>query len=142
MKLRIDRTCAMKRFMLFSFLGFLILLASVKPVDGHELGIKAGVSHSRVGIYGEIPWITFKAIQDFSTGICLSLDIFGDRIGLQPEVNYTIKGFGVREMDGAEEIFSKYKISYLEFPVLVYHKIPLRGKIKPKLFMGPYLGLP
>ena len=132
----------MKRITLLSFLGFMILPTIVKPADCNELGFKAGISHSRAGISGEIPWMTFKSIQDVSAGVYFSLDIFGERLGLQPELNYTIKGFDAREMDGAEEVSSKYKISYLEFPVLVYYRIPLHGNLRPRLFFGPYLGLP
>lgn len=132
----------MKRIALLIALGCFLLLILGKPADGQEVGIKAGISHSRAGFSEEIPWITFKSLQEFSIGLYLSLDLFTDRLGLQPELIYTIKGFDAREIDEAEEISSKYKVCYLEFPVLFFYKVPLGRNIESRLFFGPYLGLP
>jgi hypothetical protein len=104
------------------------------------LGAKFGLARSRADISQDIPGITYGSMNDMAAGISLSIDIIGGQLGLQPEVNYIIKGFDVREMDQGEDISSKYKISYIEVPVLVYYKAPLKGKIIPGIFFGPYVG--
>jgi hypothetical protein len=109
----------MKRALILLLLCF-ILLFSGNPLGSQELGAKFGLARSRADISQQIPGITYQSMNDFSAGIFLSLDIIGGQLGLQPEINYIVKGFDVREMDQDEEISSKYKISYIEVPVLVY----------------------
>jgi hypothetical protein len=43
-------------------------------------------------------------------------------------------------MDRGEEISSKYLMSYIEIPVLVYYQAPLKGRFKPGVYFGPYIG--
>jgi hypothetical protein len=117
-----------------------VLLISGNPLDGHEIGVKFGLARSHADISQEIPGITYGSMNDIAAGFFLSIDVIGGRLGLQPEVNYIIKGFDVKEMDQGEEVSSKYKISYIEVPVLIYYKAPLKGKIKPGVFVGPYVG--
>lgn len=118
----------------------LVLLSSGNPLDGQELGAKFGLARSHADISQEIPGITYQSMNDISGGIFLSINIIGGRLSLQPEVNYIIKGFDVKEMDQGEEVSSKYKISYIEVPVLIYYKFPLKGKIIPGVFVGSYVG--
>jgi hypothetical protein len=132
----------MRRYTLLLVWGLIQLLTSGSGLQGQELGLKAGISHSQAAVSGEIPWITFKPLQDLSAGFYLSLELFEGRLGVQPELNYTIRGFDAREMDQGEEISSKYKISYLECPVLIFYLFPLKGKIRPRIFGGAYLGFP
>lgn len=122
------------------FLISIVLLAFSGPLNGQELGAKFGLARSRAGISQEIPGITYGSMCDFAAGVFLSIDIIGGQLGLQPEVNYIVKGFDVREMDQGEEVSSKYKTSYIEVPVLIYYKAPLKGKIKPGVFFGSYVG--
>jgi hypothetical protein len=117
-----------------------VLLSSGNPLDGQELGAKFGLARSHAVITQEIPGITCKSMNDIAGGIFLSIDIIGGQVGLQPEVNYIVKGFDVREMDQGEEVSSKYKISYIEVPVLIYYKASLKGKIIPGVFFGSYVG--
>jgi len=97
---------------------FLLLLCSALLFPGNslgaqELGAKFSLARSHADISQEIPGITFQSMTDFSAGIFLSIDLIGGQLGLQPEVNYIVKGFDAREMDQGEEISSKYKISYI-----------------------------
>jgi hypothetical protein len=117
-----------------------VLLSSGNPLGGQELGAKFGLARSHADISQEIPGITYQSMNDIAGGIFLSIDIIGGQVGLQPEINYIVKGFDVKEMDQGEEISSKYKISYIEIPVLIYYKAPLKGKIIPGVFVGPYVG--
>lgn len=124
---------------------FLLLLCVVflvlgNPLESQEVGAKFGLARSHADISQEIPGVTFQSLNDFSAGIFLSIDIIGGQLGLQPEVNYIVKGFDAKETDQGEEVSSKYKISYIEVPVLIYYKAPLKGKIKPGVFVGPYVG--
>jgi hypothetical protein len=73
-------------------------------------------------------------------GSFVSLFFIGDRFGIQPEINYAVKGFDVLEEDIGQEISSKYKVSYVEIPVLIAYRIPLRGRFEPGLVFGPYFG--
>ena len=122
------------------FLISVVLLSFGGPLGSQELGAKFGLAHSHADITQEIPGITYQSMNDFSAGVFLSIDVIGAQVGLQPEVNYTVKGFDVSEMDQGEEISSKYKISYIEVPVLIYYKAPLKGRIIPGVFVGPYVG--
>ena len=117
-----------------------VLVFSGNLLNSQELGAKFGLARSHADISQDIPGITYGSMNDMAAGISLSIDIIGGQLGLQPEVNYIIKGFDVREMDQGEEISSKYKISYIEVPVLVYYKAPLKGKFIPGVFFGPYVG--
>ena len=130
----------MIRRVLVLLLVCFVLLFSENPLGGQELGAKFGFVRTRVHISQDIPGITYQSMNDFAAGIFLSIDIIGGQLGLQPEVNTIIKGFDVKETDQGEEVSSKYKISYIEVPVLVYYKFPLQGKVKPGVFVGPYVG--
>jgi hypothetical protein len=116
------------------------LLSFGNPLEGQELGAKLGIARSHAAISQEIPGATYRAMNDLAAGIFLSIDVIGGQVGLQPEFNAIVKGFDVREMDQGEEVSSKYKISYIEVPVLIYYKPPFNWKIKPGVFVGPYVG--
>lgn len=130
----------MKRRLLFVLLLWVTLLFFINPLECQELGAKLGVARSHASISQEIPGIDFQSMIDFSGGLFLSIDIIGGQLGLQPEINYIVKGFDARETYQGEEVSSKYKVSYIEVPVLIYYKAPFKGKIKPGVFVGPYVG--
>lgn len=130
----------MNRRILFLFLLCATFLFLMSPIECQEVGIKFGLARSHADISQEIPGVTFRSMTDFSASIFLSLDLIGGQLGLQPEVNYTVKGFDAKEMDHSEEVSSKYKISYIEVPMLIYYKAPLKGKFKPGVFVGPFVG--
>lgn len=117
-----------------------LCLSGLDPLCGQDLGVKFGLARSHANISQQIPGITYRAMNDIAAGIFLSMDIIDGQLGIQPEVNYIVKGFDVREIDQAEEVSSKYKISYIEVPVLIYYKPPLRGRVKPGVFVGSYVG--
>jgi len=116
------------------------LLSIGNPLDGQEFGARFGLARSHAAISQEIPGATYRAMNDLAAGIFLSFDVIGGQLGLQPEVNYIVKGFDVRETDQGEEVSSKYKVSYIEVPVLFYFKPRFDWKIKPGVFVGPYVG--
>ena len=105
-----------------------------------EWGLKAGIIRSKANFSRDLPYITVESLNAFSVGSFLSLFFIKDRLGIQPELNYSVKGFDIVEEDLVEKISSKYKISYFEIPVLIAYKVPLKGHIKPGLVFGPYIG--
>ena len=66
---------------------------------------------------------------------------FGNVVVLQPEVLYSQKGARQRVEFLDEVVKVWYKVNYLEIPVCVKLMIPVRGKVKPNLSLGPYFGL-
>jgi hypothetical protein len=105
-----------------------------------EWGLKVGMMHSLSNISRDLPGISWEPIHAFSCGSYLVLFFIENHLGLQPEIHYSIKGFNARETDQGQEIFSKYKISYIEIPLLLSYKLPLRGRVKPGVVIGPYFG--
>ncbi len=128
-----------KRLFLVCALGGVLFLNGAQLVC-QEPGLKLGLVRARADIARGIPGITWGPIHEFSAGLYLSVDIAGGQLGLQPEVYFVTKGFDALENARGEEVSSKYKISYVEVPVLAYWKMPLKGRLRPGLFFGPYFG--
>jgi hypothetical protein len=131
----------MKSKILFLFVLGVLFIFFGTQLFCLELGLKFGISHSQASLSRELPGITIGTIDEFFIGSYFSHFFIGDQLGLQPEINYTVKGFDVLEMEGEQEISSKYKITYIEIPVLISYRFPLRGRVKPGLVFGPYFGL-
>ena len=109
-------------------------------LECQEPGVRFGLVRAHGDISRGIPGITWGSIGELSVGLYFSIDILGGQLGLQPELNFLTKGFDARETDQGEDVSSKYKISYVELPILVYWKLPLKGRLRPGLFCGPYFG--
>ena len=105
-----------------------------------ELGFKTGIMRSKAELSRDLPGIQIGTINEFHIGSFLSFFFIKNQLGFQPEIHYSIKGFNVLEADFGQEISSKYKITYIEIPLLISYKFPLKGKIKPGIVFGPYLG--
>jgi hypothetical protein len=99
-----------------------------------EVGVKLGLSKVDVGFSQEIPGMEFSSRSEFIAGAYFSLNLF-KTLTIQPEVYYVKKGANSTEGDE----FSEWEFSYLEFPVLLKVKIPTKSRIKPGVFMGPYV---
>lgn len=122
-------------------LGVLILLVGSQIFASQwEFGLKAGMIRSKAGISRDLPYITVGPINELTLGSYLSYFFIKDQLGLQPEINYSVKGFDVLETDRGQKISSKYKISYIEIPVLISYRFLLRGRFKPGLVFGPNFG--
>jgi hypothetical protein len=105
-----------------------------------EFGLKAGIVRSKAHFSRDLPYITLEPIDEFCFGSFLSFMFVGKNLGVQPEINYSVKGFDVVETDQGQTISSQYKISYIEIPVLISYRFPLKGRFKPGLVFGPYVG--
>jgi hypothetical protein len=121
---------------------FLIFLLSGFRLYSHELGIglKTGWSQSKADIIRVLPGMTFAPLNEYSFGTFLSFSLIGDRVFFQPEINYSRKGFVTLETDRHQEIDSRYRIAYIEIPLLIGYIVPLKGRLRPGLFFGPYFG--
>lgn len=126
-----------KTFVLYAFI---LLLGSLLFSSEWEFGLKAGVARSKAGFSRALPYITMEPLNELSFGPFLSCFFIGNQLGIQPEINYSIKGFDAVETDQGQKVSSKYKISYIEIPVLISYRFPLKGRIKPGLVFGPYFG--
>jgi hypothetical protein len=142
MKIVQKRGLAKKKILLILLGGCMFLSISENCLFSQELGAKAGIVRSHANISGFIPWLEFQPINEFSAGIYFNYDVIGGQLGFQSEINYVIKGFDAVEQDLGETISSKYKIQYLEIPLLITYKVPLKGRIKPGVVFGPYFGIP
>lgn len=142
MKVRYERGFAMKKLPWILLLWSSILLFSGNCLFSQELGVRAGIVRSHANISGLIPWMDFRPINEFSAGIFFSFDLIGGHLVLQPEINYAVKGFDAVEQDLGESISSIYKIHYVEIPLLLCYKLPLKGRIIPGVLFGPYIGFP
>lgn len=120
--------------------AFILIVGSQIFASQLEWGLKAGIVRSKASFSNDLPYITVESLDAFSVGSFLSFFFIEDNFGIQPELNYSIKGFDVVEEDLGETISSKYKISTIEIPVLIVYRLPLKGRIKPGLVFGPYVG--
>lgn len=117
-----------------------LLAASQIFASDWEFGLKAGMVRSKASFSRELLYITLDPLSELCLGSFLSFFFIKDQFGLQPEINYSVKGFDVGETDQGQDISSKYKISAIEIPVLIAYRFPVRGRLKPGLVFGPYLG--
>jgi hypothetical protein len=117
-----------------------LLMGSMVFASQWEWGLKGGIVRSKAGFSRDLPYITIENLDTFSIGSFLSFFFVKNQLGIQPEIHYAVKGFDVLEEDFGQEISSKYKISYVEIPILIAYKLPVKGRVEPGLVFGPYLG--
>ncbi len=66
---------------------------------------------------------------------------FTEMFAVQPEVLFMMKGAEYTETDPLiGDITAKFKLNYIEIPVLVKVMIPTTGNVKPVIFAGPAVG--
>jgi hypothetical protein len=111
-----------------------LVLASGGRLYSLDVGVKAGLSKVSFKLSSEIPGLTLNARSEFIIGAFVSIDLL-KFLAVQPEINYLTKGVDTTEGDE----FGEWEFTYLEIPVLMKFKIPVKGKIQPAVFLGPYL---
>jgi hypothetical protein len=119
---------------------FILIFGNQIFASDWELGIKAGLVRSKAEFSLDLPYLAVESLNTFSVGSYISYFFLWDQLGIQPEIHYSVKGFDIVEQDLGQEISSQYRISYIEVPVLISYKFPLKGHIKPGLVFGPYFG--
>jgi hypothetical protein len=65
----------------------------------------------------------------------------GQFLVIQPELLYSQKGARWEEEILDETWTMTYKLNYVELPLLLKMTMPVQGKVKPNLFLGPYFGI-
>jgi hypothetical protein len=113
-----------------------------RPSGFIALGFQTGILSSRADLPAGHADLTYGNIAGPFFGFHLAALLKNGIIGIRPEINYLVHGIKTLERDTGEQIKSRYKISYLEIPLLLVFRIPLRGKIEPRVLIGPYLGIP
>ena len=113
------------------------------------IGIKGGVSISgllsatadfRHFLGYEMDWLTMGNLWSFQIGVFRTFDISG-HFKFQPEIYYSNRGGDASEAFTFEKIKFKVIINYLEFPLLLKYEIPLKGRFRFNLLVGPYAAL-
>ena len=111
------------------------MLLSVWMLRG-EVGVKAGIEMSNFSLSKDIANTEFNSRKSLKLGAFASIGLTGG-LSLQPEFYYTQKGTEVRE----GTVLALYKLSYMEFPVLLKYRFPSTGRSLFSLFTGPYYAL-
>jgi hypothetical protein len=100
-----------------------------------DKGVKAGVNLSTFSISSD--FVTdLQALPHFRVGAFVSFDV-SKSIAIQPEFYYSMKGPKLIETIYGPDP-GKWKLSYIEIPVLAKIKFIVRGNLKPGLLIGPY----
>lgn len=135
----------MKKLITISITYLLLFLFPLRSVNG-GVGIKGGVCLSglltatgdfRHFLGYEIDWLSMGNLVGFQIGVFHAIDI-SKRFKIQPEVYLTVRGGDASEEFLFDTITYKVKLSYVEVPVLLKYEIPLKGRFRPVLLLGPY----
>ncbi|PXY46556.1 porin family protein [Flavobacterium hydrophilum] len=114
MKMQSNFLYALSLFMMTSF-G--IVSAQSSTVVGPEFGIKGGVNMSN--LYSDSDDINDEnVLWGFNAGVFAAFPI-ADNIFIQPEILYTTKGAELEYDTAGVEGTSKFKLGYVEVPLLV-----------------------
>lgn len=126
----------------------LLLLAFSSAVIAQEItakGIKGGFNIATLtGDDVDDEYVVSKL--GFAFGCFIVYEV-NELFSLQPELLFTMKGLKYVHEDsnisGNYEYYQKHEgsqnLSYLEIPILAKLNIPIRGNIKPNVFLGPAL---
>ena len=122
---------------LIAVLIFLIACLGLNAkLNFRYFGIKGGVNFSRISFINE-----FEK-KGLIIGGFFRFDL-SERISIQPEIFYSMKGISSSWKDSFSGHVFKYKsaleLDYLEVPVLLKLKMSKKGKFKPSIFVGPYI---
>lgn len=113
--------------------------AQVRP----EVGLRAGGALAQLrgkdDVFG-------KNATDRRAGLAVGLYVempLTSRFSVQPELLYVQKGGKTEDTFTEDEVEatleSRYKLQYLEVPVLVKYAVPMQGPWRPSVSAGPYV---
>lgn len=101
-----------------------------------EVGFLGGVSIATFNLDKNSPDSEIKMRTGFSGGVLLRY-VFDENFSVQPAVLYSMMGSQLNSSTERHE----YKYNYINIPVIVNVTFPMHDVIKPRLFMGPELGI-
>lgn len=125
----------MKKLLITLGLVSLMMLGTT-AFAGNEFGFKGGLNMANFS--GDVEGTDTRT--GFGGGLFFKINMPNGNFAFQPEVLYVMKGAkGTEDMEGTV-VDVEYKMNYIEVPVLVKYNFPTQGKIKPNLFLGPFIG--
>ncbi|UCH65740.1 MAG: PorT family protein [Ignavibacterium sp.] len=137
-------------------IGILLLIFILPSVTYAQIGIKGGIVLSGYQPWQDLtpfegndyqPFLGYEVdwIQDDASFPDLGLQIgifytieLSKYFSLQPELYYSQRGLNFYQTELYNTTYS-LNVSYLELPMLLQYNLPLDWKIKPSLFLGPYV---
>ncbi|WP_022836511.1 porin family protein [Salisaeta longa] len=114
----------------------LLLAFFALPAQAQEsplkIGLRGGFAQSTV--YGDdVAQSDYR--PGFSGGLFATY-VVNDAFSIQPEVLYTVKGGKNIEFEGTTSDL-RWRLDYIQVPVLLKLSAPLNGVITPRLYVGP-----
>ena len=119
------------------FVPAILLTMFFSLAEGTSFGIKAGLNIANMrgdDIEGMQSKIGFCGGGFANFGL-------GDVFVIQPEILYAQKGFRWEQEYMGAIFRTTYELHYFEFPLLSKIMIPVKGIVKPNLFIGPFFGI-
>jgi Outer membrane protein beta-barrel domain len=125
----------------------MICFCSVAAFAQVSIGVKGGANWSNVQSATKLPVNpNFKSIQNYTAGIVLDIPL-NRSFSVQPEVNYTTKGFGFSESRDLNVfnvplplgIKTQNNVNYIEMPLLLKYKLG-NDVAKAYIAAGPTFG--
>ena len=113
---------------------FALLGTADAEAQGMTIGFKMGASFSNVSVDPDEGFDT-KSLTAFTGGGFLRFPL--GPVQLQPELMYITKGFKMEESDGEVDVEGKFKLSYIEVPVLIVLPLTQGASFSPYVFGGP-----
>lgn len=131
----------MKKNRSFKTIIIMVLFLVVSShVTAFELGLKFGINQHTLAFSHDRLQSGFESHSDFIAGAFLNFSISKD-FSLQPEIYISRKGSIRKELTSLEDTYYyKYQISSIDIPLLLKYSIPLKGRIQPFLYFGPFVG--
>lgn len=112
--------------------AFSLLGTADVEAQGMTIGFKLGASFSNVSID---PDEDTKSLTAFTGGGFLRFPL--GPVQLQPELMYITKGFKIDDFDEEIDVEGKFKLSYIEIPVLLVLPLTQGASFSPYVFGGP-----
>ncbi len=121
---------------------FIALICSFSSASNLGLYFKAGLNLSKyygtdVDVIEEIP---AKFLPSVAGGVGLRFQIV-DMFTIQPELLFASKGTNLEETDEGDLISMKFRMNYLELPILFKFNIPASETVMPGIYAGPALSI-
>ncbi|MCP4218149.1 MAG: PorT family protein [bacterium] len=115
-----------------------VALGLMGPKLSAEVGVKGGMNLSTLNIKDMPINLDVKNKPAFQLGAFFAVPV-SKTIAIQPEVYFAQRGAKGNNLD--ENSSGKWKLGYVEVPVLLKVTLPLSEKLKPFLIAGPYAAI-
>lgn len=130
--------CIMRTYLAAAII--LAFLAAVRPARAQDFEPGLQVALSATTFSGDAN-TEFDFRTSFGAGVTLGI-VFPGGFSIQPELRYVIKGAtsdSAIVSNNPTPLRVKSTIAYLEIPVLLVYSFNSGGRLRPRVFAGPYL---